>query len=166
MEIILVDKDDNQIGTCEKIEAHRKALLHRAFSIFIFNSKKELLMQKRSGSKYHSPLKWSNTCCSHPLTDNIQKEARSRLRTEMGLDCDLEEAFTFIYKAKVEKLFEHELDHVFIGHSDQEPRPDNEEVADWKWMNITDLKKDIEKNQNAYTPWLRLCLDDVVRKLG
>ena len=160
MKVILVDEKDNQIGVKEKLEVHKAGDLHRAFSVFIFNSKNELLMQKRSNNKYHSADKWTNTCCSHPLPgEDLKQSAINRLNKEMGVYCDIEEKFSFIYKAEFENgLFEHEYDHVFVGYCDKNPNPNVDEVSEWKWISLNSLKKDIEKNPDDYTPWLKIAL--------
>lgn len=156
--VILVDTNDNPIGLMDKMEAHKKALLHRAFSIFIINDKKELMLQQRAASKYHSPLLWTNTCCSHQRENESNIEAgKRRLMEEMGIEVPLEEVFSFIYKAPFDNgLTEHEFDHVMIGYSNQNPKINPEEVADWKWLNIDDLRKDIEKNPQKYTEWFKI----------
>jgi|YelNatPaOPRAMG01_1025707.scaffolds.fasta_scaffold12729_2 isopentenyl-diphosphate delta-isomerase len=163
-DVIIVDENDNEVGVKEKMEAHKEGRLHRAFSIFIFNSKGELLIQKRSRSKYHSGGLWSNTCCSHPKPgESIGDAAHRRLREEMGFDCDLKEVFHFIYRANLNnELTEYELDHVFIGRYDGEVNPNPSEVEDWKWVNINDLKKDMEQNPNKYTVWFKIALDRVI----
>ena len=161
MNVILIDENDNEIGVEEKITAHKKGNLHRAFSIFIFNSKKELLLQKRSDKKYHSPGLWSNTCCSHPQPGkDLKEEAENRLKQEMGISCKLKESFSFIYKIKFENgLTEHEYDHVFIGGYNHDPKPNENEVSDWKWLSLDNLKEDISTNPEKYTYWLKECID-------
>lgn len=167
MHVLLVDENDKPISKEDKLKAHKEGYLHRAFSVFIFNSKKELLLQKRSDSKYHSPGLWSNTCCSHPITEDIKKEAALRLKEEMGFCCPLEEKFCFVYKARLEKgLIENEFDHVFFGKYDKTPIPDQREVSDWKWISIPELKKDIEENPEMYTPWLRIILGEVISEIN
>jgi len=163
-DVIIVDENDNEVGIEEKMEAHKEGRLHRAFSIFIFNSNGELLIQKRSRSKYHSGGLWSNTCCSHPKPgESIEDAAHRRLREEMGFDCDLKEVFHFIYRANLNNgLTEYELDHVFIGKYDGEVNPNPSEVEDWRWININDLKKDMEQNPNKYTVWFKIALDRVI----
>ncbi len=162
MDVLLVNEDDEVIGRKEKIEAHKLGLLHRAFSIFVFNSKSELLIQKRALKKYHSPGLWSNTCCSHPYTENIEQEAKQRLQKEMGFTCELKEIFSFIYKSDVgNELIEHEYDHVFFGWCDKVPEPDPSEVCDWRWITLDKLQSDIKKNPKKYTPWLVLSLSRV-----
>ena len=162
--VILVDEQDNYLGFEEKIKAHQEGRLHRAFSIFIFNSKNELLLQKRSSNKYHTPGLWTNTCCSHPQPNReLIQEAQLRLRKEMGINCKLNEMFSFIYIAEFENgLIEHEFDHVFFGRYDEIPVPDSNEVSDWKWILLIELNNDIESYPKKYTPWLKICLDRVI----
>jgi len=168
VKVILVDKKDKEIGREEKIKAHREGKLHRSFSIFLFNKKGELLIQKRAKSKYHSPGLWSNTCCSHPRPDrNLEDEAKRRLKEEMGIvKCNLKEVFNFIYNQKVGDLTEHEFDHVFFGTFEGNPKPNPDEAESWKWVNIIELKKDIKENPGKYTAWFKLILDRVIRKYG
>ena len=160
-EIILVDEQDNAIGTMEKMEAHRRGVLHRAFSIVLFNSSGELLLQRRADNKYHSSGLWTNTCCSHPLPDeSIHDAAQRRLKYEMGINLKPEFAFKFIYKTSLDRsLIEHELDYVFIGTFDGEPDINKEEVSDWKFMNLKDLRNDIKSYPEIYTVWFRLIVD-------
>ncbi len=164
--VILVDRLDREIGTEEKLKAHHEGKLHRAFSIFIFNAKGELLLQKRAETKYHSGGLWTNTCCSHPrLGEAYHDAARRRLNEEMGFDCELTELFSFIYYIKLENnLFEHELDHVFVGRYNRQPIPNPDEVDDWKWMNIDTLKRDIGENSNHYTHWFKLILNRALKE--
>lgn len=159
--VVLVDQNDNAIGTMEKLEAHQKGILHRAFSILLFNSKGELLLQKRSSLKYHSNSLWTNTCCSHPLPDEpMEKATRRKLIQEMGIDLQPEFAYKFIYKANLENgLIEHECDHVFIGTFDGTPNINKEEVEDWKFSNMNALREDIEKNGGQYTYWFKLIME-------
>jgi len=165
--IILVDKKDNQIGVEEKIKAHLEGKLHRAFSIFLFNAKGEMLIQKRAKGKYHSGSLWSNACCSHPRPNqDIKQEAKTRLKEEMGIDYDskdLKEIFSFIYKAKLGDLIEYEFDHVFMGKFEGNPKPNKEEAEDWKWVNPEELKKDVKENPEKYTEWFRIILDRVLK---
>ena len=162
-EVILVDENDNKIGTSEKIHAHKEAKLHRAFSVFVFNSNNELLLQKRSEEKYHCPSLWSNTCCSHPKPgESIEQAAHRRLKEEMGFDCELKEVFSFIYKVAFDNgLTEHELDHVFIGRYDGKVKPDENEVAAIRWADVKLLRKDMDENTGRYTYWLKLILERV-----
>ncbi len=160
--VILVNEKDEQIGLMPKLEAHEKAQLHRAFSIFILNSKNEVMLQQRASEKYHSPLLWTNTCCSHQREGetNIQAGNR-RLREEMGFSTELKELFSFIYKAPFDNgLTEHELDHVMIGYFDGEPVINPEEVESWKWMNIDEIKEDMQRNPTIYTVWFKIIFDE------
>jgi isopentenyl-diphosphate delta-isomerase len=166
MNVILVDENDNEIGTVEKLEAHKSARLHRAFSVFIFNSKNELMLQKRASGKYHSAGLWTNTCCSHPRPGkDIIAEAKNKLRQEMGFACELKEMFSFIYNAHLDNsLTEHEFDHVLFGRYDYKPVINNKEAENWKWISLSDLKESITKHPENYTAWLRICLPDVEHK--
>ena len=163
--LILVDDLDRELGKMEKLEVHRTGSLHRAFSIFIFNSKGELLLQQRADEKYHSRGLWSNTCCSHPhfgetLTDALER----RLTEEMGLMTKTIFAFSFIYKASLEnELIENEFDHVYIGVSNQEPNPNSREVKNWKYMHPNLIRQDLLKNPKAYTVWFKLCFERVIQ---
>jgi isopentenyl-diphosphate delta-isomerase len=161
-EIILVDEQDNPIGTMEKMEAHRKGLLHRAFSVVLSNSSGELLLQKRAKNKYHSGGLWTNTCCSHPFPEETISDAvQRRLRYEMGIDLKPEFAFKFIYKTTLDKnLIEHELDHVFIGTFDGTPMINKDEVSEWKFMSLSELKNDMEIAPEIYTVWFRLIVSN------
>jgi len=164
--VILVDENDNEIGIEEKIKAHREGKLHRCFSIFLFNKKGELLLQKRAKSKYHSPGLWSNTCCSHPRPGrDLKDEAKRRLKEEMGIvECDLKEVFSFTYNLKVGDLIEHEFDHVFLGTFEGNPKPNPEEAESWKWVNLIELKKDIKENPGKYTAWFKIILDRLLKE--
>ena len=160
--VILVNRNDEQIGLMPKLEAHEKAVLHRAFSVFILNSKNEIMLQQRAHQKYHSPLLWTNTCCSHQREGESNIEAGSRrLFEEMGFKTELKELFHFIYKAPFDNgLTEHELDHVMIGYYNENPFINLEEVEDWKWMKIEDIKEDIEKHPKIYTVWFKIIFDE------
>ena len=163
--VVLVDKNDNQIGLMEKQAAHIEPHLHRAFSIFIFNSKGELLLQQRALSKYHSPGLWTNTCCSHPRNGETMEQATTRrLQEEMGMRCDMHEVFTFIYKAPVGLgLIEHEFDHVFFGESDEHPIINPDEVASWKYMSLDDISLDMKAHPEQYTEWFKISFEEIVR---
>jgi isopentenyl-diphosphate delta-isomerase len=164
IKVILVDKNDNEIGIEEKLKAHQEGKLHRSFTIFIFNSKGELLLQKRAKTKYHSGGLWSNTCCSHPKPNkNLKEEAKRRLKEEMGIEVDLKEIFSLLYKAKVGDLIEYEFDHVFLGKFDGNPRPNPTEAEDWKWINQKKLKKDLKENPEKYTAWFKIILDKALK---
>ena len=151
-------------GTMEKMEVHQLGLLHRAFSVFIFDKKGELLLQQRALDKYHSAGKWTNTCCSHPAPgEKAIDAAHRRLNEEMGMVCDLHYAFNFIYKADMEHgLVEHEFDHVFFGISDVKPAPEPKEVAAYKYMSMDPLAKDLQLNPGDYTEWLKICFNRVL----
>ncbi|MFD2528244.1 MULTISPECIES: isopentenyl-diphosphate Delta-isomerase [Polaribacter] len=166
-QVILVDQNDKQIGLMEKIEAHEKALLHRAFSVFVFNDNGELMLQQRAASKYHSPLLWTNTCCSHQREGESNLEAgKRRLQEEMGFVTDIKEVFSFIYKAPFDNgLTEHELDHVMVGKYNDAPNINKEEVEAYKWMLLDDVKKDIEENPTNYTEWFKIIFDKSYEKL-
>ncbi|WP_438976539.1 isopentenyl-diphosphate Delta-isomerase [Polaribacter sp.] len=165
--VVLVDKNDNQIGLMPKMEAHEKAVLHRAFSVFTFNNKGELLLQQRAAHKYHSPLLWTNTCCSHQKEGETNIEAgKRRLQEEMGFTTELKEVFSFIYKAPFENgLTEHELDHVMVGDFDGEPNINKDEVESYKWMLLEDVKNDIENNPEIYTEWFKIIFKESYKKL-
>ena len=167
-QVVLVDEKDNPIGLMEKIEAHEKALLHRAFSVFIFNKKGELMLQQRAASKYHSPLLWTNTCCSHQRDGETNlKAGKRRLQEEMGFVTELNEVFSFIYKAPFDNgLTEHELDHVMVGSFEGSPSINKEEVESYKWMNLDDLKSDIKNNPDIYTAWFKIIFDKSFEKLA
>ncbi len=166
--VILVDKNDKEIGTEEKIKTHKEGKLHRAFSIFIFNSKGEMLLQKRAKSKYHSGGLWSNACCSHPRPgENLEQATHRRLKEEMGLDCDLQKAFHFVYKTNLDNnLTEYEFDHVFIGEYDGEVKINQNEAEDFKWVSIDALKEDVEKTPENYTVWFKTALSEVLKFLS
>ena len=161
--ILLVDENDNVIGVSNKIDAHKKGLLHRAFSIFVFNDKKELLLQQRAVDKYHSAGLWTNTCCSHPgIDDEINIVAHRRLREEMGFDCELKEIFSFKYEVVLEnRLMEHELDHVFIGYYDGQVCVNDNEANHYKWASMKFIKGDIIKRPDIYTAWFKICCEKV-----
>jgi isopentenyl-diphosphate delta-isomerase len=156
--VILVDDNDNKIGIMPKMLAHEKALLHRAFSVFIFNDKNELMLQQRADHKYHSPRLWTNTCCSHQRENESNIEAgKRRLKEEMGFETDLEESISFIYTAPFDNgLTEHEFDHILIGRFNGKPRINPDEVLDWKWMTLEDIKEDMALHPEQYTAWFRI----------
>ena len=159
--VILVDKNDNQVGLMPKLEAHEKGVLHRAFSIFIFNSKYELLLQRRASSKYHSGGLWTNTCCSHPREgEDILDAANRRLDEEMGIKTSLRKVYDFIYKAELDnQLTEHEFDHVFYGVFDNDPILNEDEAEDFKWVDMETLNNDIIKNEDNYTVWFKIAFE-------
>ena len=159
--VILVDKHDNQLGLMEKIEAHKKAVLHRAFSVFILNDNNELLIQQRALSKYHSPALWTNTCCSHPRDgESVLDAGARRLKEEMGFQTKLDSLLSFIYRAKFDNgLTEHELDHVLFGYYNDDPSINKLEVMDWKWVNLDFLKNDIIASSELYTIWFKIIFE-------
>ena len=165
--VILVDESDKELGLMEKMEAHEKGLLHRAFSVFILDDNGDLLLQQRAKSKYHSGGLWTNTCCSHPRAgEETIAAAHRRLMEEMGFDCEIEEMFHFIYKAELDQgLTEHELDHLFIGYSNEDPIINPEEVESWKRMPIENVEADIKNNPDQYTEWFKIALPTVREKL-
>ena len=160
-EVILVDTNDVPLGTMPKMEAHEKAILHRAFSVFILNKEGQLMLQQRALSKYHSPGLWTNTCCSHQRLGETNIEAGNRrLQEEMGFKTPLKELFSFVYKATFDNgLTEHEFDHVILGYYDSEPIINNEEVTNWKWMNLEEIIKEIKTTPDNYTAWFKIIFD-------
>ncbi len=163
-QVVLVDEDDSEIGVMEKMEAHEKGLLHRAFSIFLFNDMGEMILQRRALSKYHSPGLWTNTCCSHPMHgETLEMAAERRLREETGMSCTMRKEFHFIYRADLDNnLIEHEFDHVFFGVTNQSPVICEEEVCDWKWMAVHDVYIDVQINPTHYTEWFKIALPEVM----
>ena len=159
--VILVDTNDNELGEMQKMEAHYKGILHRAFSIFIFNTKGELLLQQRALNKYHSGGKWTNTCCSHPrIGETTQNAANRRLREEMGMECSLNYVFNFTYYAEImDGLYEHEFDHVYFGTSDYEPVINPTEVLNYKYISLDNLENELILNPEDYTEWLKICFN-------
>lgn len=166
-QVILVDEQDRELGLMGKQEAHEKGLLHRAFSVFVFNGRGELLLQQRALHKYHSGGLWTNTCCSHPRAgEQTLEAAHRRLKEEMGFGCTLEEKFHFIYKAPFDNgLTEHELDFIYAGTYDGEPQVNAAEVAGSKWMSMEALTSDIAQRPEAYTVWFRIILKEYLQHL-
>ena len=166
-QVILVNEKDEPIGLMGKMEAHEKGLLHRAFSVFVFNSKQEVLLQQRAACKYHAPNLWTNTCCSHPRAGETNQQAgERRLQEEMGLQVPLQEVFSFIYKAPFDNgLTEHEYDHVLIGYSDAQPQINPEEVASWKWLSLEAIKEDILQAPERYTAWFKIIFEEFYHHL-
>jgi isopentenyl-diphosphate delta-isomerase len=159
--VILVNERDQPQGTMEKMEAHHKAVLHRAFSVFIFNQNNELMLQQRALHKYHSPGLWTNTCCSHQrMGEDSVSAGMRRLREEMGFETALTFKGSFIYKAPFDNgLTEHELDHILVGHYDGQPQINPDEVASWRWISMQDLKKHIGQNPDLYTVWFKIIFE-------
>ena len=161
--LILVDSNDKKWGKLEKSLVHQLGILHRAFSVFIFNSKGELLLQQRAITKYHSGGLWTNTCCSHPVYgEEIPDAIERRLKEEMGINCSTEFAFQFQYKAALDNgMTEHELDHVYFGYSDEQPVPSDDEVMNWKYLDIHTIEHDLVANPAHYTEWFKICFNQV-----
>jgi isopentenyl-diphosphate delta-isomerase len=163
-DLILVDTNDQQVGRLDKMTVHRVGLLHRAFSVFIFNNNGELLLQQRADHKYHSGGLWANTCCSHPRDgEETNAAVFRRLKEEMNIVCDTHFAFSFIYKTKFENgLTEHEYDHVYWGVSDDKPVPELTEVKSWKYLSMQELEKDVHQSPDQYTSWLKIALPQIM----
>lgn len=166
-EVVLVNEKDEVLGTMEKLRAHEEGILHRAFSVMIFNSRGEMLIQQRAQDKYHCGGLWTNACCSHPRLDETPKEgAQRRLKEEMGFTTNVEFLGSFIYKVKFDNgLTEHEFDHMFCGNYDENPNPNSEEVEDWKFISMNDLLKDVEYQPENYTFWFRDILKNRSKEL-
>ena len=162
--VILVDEQDNEIGVMEKLRAHELGKLHRAFSVFIFNDKKELLLQQRAINKYHSGGLWTNTCCSHPSPNETIKDAAiRRLYEEMGMTCDLKIINNFIYKTEFENgLIEHEFDYILTGISNSTPQINKTEVESYKWQQISEIQNDINLNPNQFTTWFKIAIHKAI----
>lgn len=162
--VVLVDDDGNRIGECEKMRAHLEGKHHLAFSVFLFDLDGRWLLQKRAEDKYHSGGLWSNTCCSHPGPgEDLHEAAMKRLQQEMGIECEISEAFVFTYRAELDGgLVEHETDQVFIGEFDGDPVPNPAEASDWKWVDTDSLQRDIAENPESYSAWFRICHKQVM----
>lgn len=157
-EVILVNEIDEAIGSMEKMEAHEKALLHRAFSVFLFDNKGNMLLQKRAATKYHSPSLWTNACCSHPMPgETTEQAALRRLQEELGFTVAISKAFHFTYKAAFDNgLTEHEFDHVFVGEYEGDMQLNEEEVSEVCYKSMTDIKVELEHNAGDYTEWFKI----------
>lgn len=160
-EVVLVDSNDIELGTMEKLEAHEKGLLHRAFSVFLFNDKGEMLIQKRADTKYHSAGLWSNSCCSHPAkNETIEEAAKRRLVEEIYIETELKKLFSFEYRAELNRnLVEHELDHVLIGFCNSFQKINPEEVSEMKFVSMNELKEDLAKFPENYTAWFKIIIN-------
>lgn len=165
--LILVDKNDKKIGEMEKHKAHREARLHRAFSVFLFNSNEELMLQQRAASKYHSPSLWGNSCDGHPrVHETVVEGGERRLIEEMGIVCKLKKQFGFIYKVKLGKgMSEHEFDYVLIGKFNGIPKLNPDEASDWKWIELKELKKQVKQNPKKFTSWFKIVLKKYLKEL-
>ncbi|HLV42705.1 MAG TPA: isopentenyl-diphosphate Delta-isomerase [Brumimicrobium sp.] len=166
-DVVLVDKNDQVLGTMEKLKAHEEGRLHRAFSVLIFNDKNEMLIHQRAHDKYHCGGMWTNACCSHPRLDETPKEAAlRRMHEEMGFTTEIDYVGKFIYRTEFENgLIENELDHVFVGKFNGEPLPNPEEVADYKYIEIEQLKADIKVAPEKYTVWFKKIVEDYLNTL-
>lgn len=162
--VVLVNEDDFALAEMDKMQAHREGKLHRAFSVFIFNLKGEMLIHQRANHKYHGAGLWTNACCSHPQwNERVKESAKERLQFEMGMSCDLEHLFSFIYKATVENgLMEYEYDHVFVGYTNAEPVPNILEVQNYKWIAPEELLKQVVAQPQDFTYWFRVALEKVM----
>ncbi|MBN8833847.1 MAG: isopentenyl-diphosphate delta-isomerase [Niastella sp. SCN 39-18] len=162
--VVLVNEDDFALAEMDKMQAHRDGKLHRAFSVFIFNLKGEMLIHQRANHKYHGAGLWTNACCSHPQwNERVKESAKERLQFEMGMSCDLEHLFSFIYKATVENgLMEYEYDHVFVGYTNAEPVPNILEVQNYKWIAPEELLKQVAAQPQDFTYWFRVALEKVM----
>ncbi len=165
-DITLVNEDDIQIGVGKKMDVHRRGLLHRAFSVFIFNDNHEVLIQKRALEKYHCGGLWANTCCSHPAPGETWTDAaHRRLPEEMGFDCGLKEEFVFTYRAEFENnLIEHEIDHVFFGKWNGTPKMNPEEVCDYRWVALDDLFREVKETPEMFAPWFLIICEEVKKR--
>lgn len=159
-QVILVNEKDEPIGSMNKLAVHQKGLLHRAFSVFVFNPAGKLLLQRRAGEKYHSANLWTNTCCSHPYPEeDTLAAAKRRLKEEMGIEIELEKKFDFIYRATLENgLIEHEFDHVYIGHYNGQPQINPQEVSEYRWVALKELKNEIALSPHQFTEWLKIAI--------
>jgi isopentenyl-diphosphate delta-isomerase len=166
-QVVLVDEQDQALGEMDKMEAHQKGALHRAFSIFILNSNGQMLIHQRANHKYHGGGLWTNACCSHPQWgEDILVSAGQRLGYEMGLTCALKEVFSFVYNTPVENnLIEHEYDHVLVGYTDQQPLPNPDEVQDYRWISRGDLMQEIAAKPDQFTYWFRMALPRIITQL-
>lgn len=162
--VVLVDEHDQQIGTMEKMEAHRSGMLHRAFSIFLFNAKGHMLLQQRAMDKYHSPGLWTNACCSHPLPGElVAAAAQRRVQEELGISPSFEPGFQFTYRAELaNELVEHEFDHVFFGRWDGGLKPDPAEVMNTRWISIDEMQSEVANAPERFTAWLLVCWPQVL----
>lgn len=166
--VVLITPNDEFLGVMNKQEAHEKGVLHRAFSVFLFNAKGEMLLQRRAASKYHSPNLWTNTVCSHPREGESYKEAAlRRMQEELGISADIEEKFHFIYKADVgQGLWEHELDYVFMGFFEGDFSLNSEEVSEVRYISTEDLDREIKEKPENFTEWFKIILNEYKQHLS
>ena len=159
-QVVLVNEQDEVLGLMEKMQAHENGILHRAFSVFLFNGKGEMLLQKRAAGKYHSPNQWTNAVCSHPRIDETYLEgAKRRLKEELGIEAELSEKFNFVYKADVgQNLWEHELDHVFTGNFEGEVHLNADEVSEIRYISMEDLDREMTASPQNFTEWFKIIL--------
>lgn len=165
IDVILVNEQDQEVGRCEKMLAHKEGLLHRAFSIFLFNAEGEMLLHRRALAKYHSGGLWTNACCSHPMPGiPIEYTLQEKLQQEMGLQCPIEFVFSFLYKAALDNdLTEHELDHVFVGEFNGLPNPNPEEVEDWRFFSISEISDLMILQPEMFTEWFKIAFPKVLQ---
>ena len=165
--VIQVDINDKFEGVVEKIEAHKKGILHRAVSVLIFNSNGEMLLQQRAFNKYHSGGKWSNTSCTHPNPGESTKEASlRRLEEEMGITANLSHLYSFVYKVKLDnQMIEHEFDHVYVGVTDKKPTLNPDEACSYKYVSIQKIQEDIESNPHQFSAWFKLIFNQLITLL-
>lgn len=163
-EVLLVDINDNEIGVEYKEDAHKKPMLHRAFSVYLYNDKKQMLIQKRALHKYHSPGLWANACCSHPRKgENVKYSAKERMIDEIGVSTEIKELFSFIYLNKFnEELYEYEYDHVFVGEYNGDVLLNKEEASETKWIDLDELEEDLVSNPLKYSSWFIISAPRVI----
>jgi isopentenyl-diphosphate delta-isomerase len=166
-QVVLVDSNDNEVGRMEKLEAHQKGLLHRAFSVLLFNQNGDFLIQKRAVNKYHSGGLWSNSCCSHPFPDeDIEIAGKRRLLEEINIDTEVKKIFKFEYRAELDNdLVEHEMDHVMIGHTEKIGPVNLDEASEMKFISLEDLKRDMNQNPDSYTSWFKILIFEHLEKI-
>ncbi|UFK97315.1 isopentenyl-diphosphate Delta-isomerase [Kaistella faecalis] len=166
-QVVLVSEKDEILGVMDKMQAHENGILHRAFSVFLFNDKGEMLLQKRAADKYHSPNQWTNAVCSHPrLEETYLEAAERRLKEELGIETPLTYRFNFLYKADVgQNLWEHELDHVFTGNFEGEFKLNEEEVSEVRYISIDELDKEMSANPESFTEWFKIILKEYKQHL-
>lgn len=167
-QVVLVSEKDEILGVMDKMQAHENGILHRAFSVFLFNDKGEMLLQKRAADKYHSPNQWTNAVCSHPrMGETYMEAAQRRLKEELGIETPITYRFNFLYKADVgQNLWEHELDHVFTGNFEGAFKLNEEEVSEVRYISIDELDKEMSANPENFTEWFKIILKEYKQHLG